>query len=105
MTPKKISEKLFAQNKCVEEAPSLRSLTVHELKKLVDNRFQKLPVGAKKPWVLAYNIHDIGGDDRLVIFPSLLLTQSQQVLEFTHTNVCSQMQSGSSILDLIHWKL
>ena len=70
-----------------------RPLTVHELKQLVDDRLQELPVcsvwrcswwwweGAarrrslpEKPWILAHNVHDIRGYDSLVVLSSLLLT-------------------------------
>lgn len=55
-------------------------LTVHEFKELVDHSFEELPVGSKKTWILANNIHDVGGYDGLVVLPSLLLTQAQQIL-------------------------
>lgn len=53
---------------------------MHELKEFVDHRFEKLPMGSEKAWILANNIHDVGGDDSLVVLSSLLLTQTQQVL-------------------------
>ena len=56
-------------------------LTVHELKELVDHRLQELPVGTQEAGVLAHDVHDVGGDDGLVVLPPLLLTQAQQVLE------------------------
>ncbi len=55
-------------------------LTVHELKQLVDDSLEELPVGPEESWVLAHDVHDVGGDDGLVIFPSFLFTQTQQVL-------------------------
>lgn len=59
------------------------SLTVHELKEFVDHRLEKLPMGSEKAWILANNIHDVGGYDSLVVLSSLLLTQTQQVLSKT----------------------
>lgn len=53
---------------------------MHELKEFVDHRFEKLPMGSEEAWILANNIHDVGGDDGLVVLSSLLLTQTQQVL-------------------------
>lgn len=54
---------------------------MHELKEFVDHCFEKLPMGSEEAWILANNIHDVGGDDGLVVLSSLLLTQTQQVLE------------------------
>lgn len=62
----------------------LSSLTVHELKEFVDHRFEKLPMCSEETWILADDIHDVGGDDGLVVLPSLLLTQTQQVLRCPH---------------------
>lgn len=62
-------------------------LTVHELEELVDDRLEELPVGTEEPWVLPDNVHDVGGDNGLVVFPSLLLTQPQQVLKCTRTQI------------------
>lgn len=56
---------------------------MHELKQFVDYSFQELPVGSKKAWILANNIHDVGGYDGLVVFSSLLLTQTQKILRET----------------------
>lgn len=38
-------------------------------------------MGSEEAWILANNIHDVGGDDGLVVLSSLLLTQTQQVLK------------------------
>mmetsp|Transcript_2402 Transcript_2402/g.6409 ORF Transcript_2402/g.6409 Transcript_2402/m.6409 type:complete len:300 (-) Transcript_2402:261-1160(-) len=57
---------------------------VHELKQFVHHRLQKLPMRAQKPRVLADNIHDVGGDHRLVVFPALHFAQLQQVLDDGH---------------------
>lgn len=56
---------------------------MHELKELVHNSFEELPVGSKKTRVLANNVHDVRGDDGLVVFSSLLLTETQQILKQT----------------------
>lgn len=56
------------------------SLTVHELKEFVDHRLEELPVGSEEAWILANDVHDVGGYDGLVVLSSLLLTQTQQVL-------------------------
>ena len=53
---------------------------VHELEQLVDDGLQEPPVGPEEPRVLADNVHDVGGDDGLVVLPLLLFTQPQQVL-------------------------
>ncbi len=55
-------------------------LTMHELKQLVDNRLEELPVGSQESRILAYYVHDVGGDDGLVVLSSFLLTQAKQVL-------------------------
>ena len=59
---------------------------MHELKELVDDRLEELPVGAQEAGVLAHDVHDVGGDDVLVVLAPLLLAQAQQVLEHTHTH-------------------
>jgi len=38
----------------------------------------------KKPWVLAHNVHDVGGNDCLVVLALLLFTQAQQILTSYH---------------------
>lgn len=53
---------------------------MHELKQLVDHSFQELPVGSEETWILADNVHDVGGYDGLVVLSSLLLAQTQQIL-------------------------
>ena len=55
-------------------------LTVHEFKQFIDDCLQEPPVGAKEAGVLPNDVHDVGGDDGLVVFASLLFAQSQQVL-------------------------
>lgn len=57
---------------------------MHELKKFVDDGFEELPVGSEKAWVLADDVHDVGGYDGLVVLSSLLLAQTQQILRHKH---------------------
>ena len=54
---------------------------MHELKKLVDNSLEELPVGPEEAGVLAHDVHDVGGYDGLVVLPPFLLTQPQQILQ------------------------
>lgn len=54
---------------------------VHELEQLVDYGLQELPVGFKETRVLANNIHDVGCDHSLVIFPAFEFGETQQVLD------------------------
>ena len=60
------------------------TLTVHKLEQLVDHRLEELPVGLEEPRVLAHDVHDVGGDDGLVVLALLLLAQPQQVLDDRH---------------------
>jgi hypothetical protein len=53
---------------------------MHEFKKFVDDSFEKFPVSLEETWILAYDIHDIAGDDGLVIFSSNHLCESEQFL-------------------------
>lgn len=90
-TPSWVSEEGSFQFRRIRQAELSRfrrggefsSLTVHELKEFVDHRFEKLPMCSEKTWILANNIHDVGGYDGLVVLSSLLLTQTQQVLRKT----------------------
>lgn len=54
---------------------------MHELEQLVRHGLQEFPVGFEEPWVLADDIHDVGGDDSLVVLAPLHLGQSQEVLD------------------------
>lgn len=60
---------------------------MHELKQLVDDSLEKLPVGSEEARVLSHNVHDIGRYDGLVVLPSLLLTQAKQVLSAKHAQL------------------
>ena len=54
---------------------------VHELEELVDDRLEELPVRAQEARVLADDVHDVGGDDGLVVLAALHLTQPEQILD------------------------
>lgn len=53
---------------------------VHEFKQFIDDRFEEFPVGAQKTGILSDDVHNVRRDHRLVILPSLLFAQPQQVL-------------------------
>ena len=53
---------------------------VHELEQFVHDCLQEAPMGAEEAWVLSHNVHDVGGDDGLVVFAFFLFTKPQQVL-------------------------
>ena len=52
---------------------------VHELEKFVHHCLQEAPMGPEKARILSNNVHDVGGDDGLVVLALLLLAQSQQI--------------------------
>ena len=52
---------------------------VHELEKFVHHCLQEAPMGPEKARILSHNVHDVGGDDGLVVLALLLLAQSQQI--------------------------
>ena len=56
---------------------------VHELEELVDDRLQKLPVRAQEARVLADDVHDVGGDDGLVVLAALHLAQPWQAVNMS----------------------
>lgn len=60
-------------------------LTVHELEQFIDDRLEELPVRSEEARILPHNVHNVGGDDGLVVFAAFLLTQTQQVLKHSHT--------------------
>lgn len=74
---------------------------MHELKELVDHSFEELPVGSEKAWILANDIHDVGGYDGLVVLSSLLLTQTQQILKQSGVYSSSQT-SAQNLVSIIH---
>ena len=65
-----------------------KSLTMHELKEFVDDGFEELPVCSEEARILADDVHDVGGDDGLVVLPSLLLAKTQEILKRRHSQ-CS----------------
>lgn len=73
---------------------------MHELKEFVDDSLKELPVGAQESWVLAHDVHDVGGDDGLVVLASFLLTQAQQILEHNHQD--THTHTHLSIYNEVH---
>mmetsp|Transcript_7823 Transcript_7823/g.13470 ORF Transcript_7823/g.13470 Transcript_7823/m.13470 type:complete len:443 (-) Transcript_7823:1690-3018(-) len=57
---------------------------VHELEQFVDHRLEELPVCAQKARVLADDVHNVGGNDSLVVLPPRELAQVQQVPDHRH---------------------
>jgi hypothetical protein len=53
---------------------------VHKFEELVDDRLEELPVGLEKARVLADNVHDVGGDDGLVVLAALHFGQAEELL-------------------------
>ena len=54
---------------------------VHELEKLIDDRLEELPVRFEEARVLADDVHDVRGDDGLVVLAALDLAQTEKVLD------------------------
>ena len=54
---------------------------VHEFEKLVDNCLEELPMRFEEAWVLTDDVHDVGCDHSLVVFTSLDLAETKQVLD------------------------
>ncbi len=52
---------------------------MHEFEQFVDDRLQEFPMGFQETRILANNIHDIGGDNSLVVLSALNLAKSQKV--------------------------
>ena len=50
---------------------------MHELKELVDDSFQELPVRLEESRVLTDDVHNVRGNDSFVIFSTFDLTESQ----------------------------
>lgn len=93
-------------SKCYVEVWRINSrfLTVHELKQLVDHSFEELPVGSEKTWILANDVHDVGGYDGLVVLPSLLLTQTQQILRQSRSLSINKHSTWATNVLKIVWK-
>lgn len=54
---------------------------VHELEQLVRHGLQELPVGFEEPWILPDDVHDVRGDDSLIVFTPLHLCQAKEILD------------------------
>lgn len=54
---------------------------VHELEKLVDDSLEELPVSFEESRVLSDNIHDIAGNDGLIVLSALHFGETQEVLD------------------------
>ena len=50
---------------------------MHEFKEFVHNSSKKSPVGPKETRILTHDIHDVGSNNRLIVFASLLLAKTQ----------------------------
>ena len=57
---------------------------VHELEEFVDNSFQELPVRLKESRVLTDDVHNVGGNDSLVILSTFDLTKPQKIFDNRH---------------------
>lgn len=57
---------------------------VHELKELVDNGFEELPMRLEESRVLTDNVHDVRSTNSLVVFALLHLGEAQQVFDDRH---------------------
>lgn len=55
---------------------SSRARTVHELEELVHDRLEELPVRLEEARILAHDVHDVRGDDGLIVLAALLLHQT-----------------------------
>mmetsp|Transcript_91 Transcript_91/g.299 ORF Transcript_91/g.299 Transcript_91/m.299 type:complete len:538 (-) Transcript_91:749-2362(-) len=69
------------QERVAGHVPDPRVQFVHELEELVHDGPEELPVRSEEPRVLADHVHDVRRDDGLVVFPTLVLTQVQEVLD------------------------
>lgn len=71
-----------------EEDAEMRGLSfvgfVHELKQLIDDCLEELPMRLEEARILANNVHDVAGHNRLVVFSSFHLRQSEQILNNGH---------------------
>ena len=54
---------------------------VHEFKEFVHHGFEELPMRFEESRVLADDIHNIRGDNRLVVLPSFDLAQAKKILD------------------------
>lgn len=54
---------------------------VHELKQFVNDRLQEFPMGLEEARVLPNDIHDVGGDNSLVILTTFYFTKTQEIFD------------------------
>ena len=54
---------------------------VHELKELVHDCLEELPVRLQESGILTDNIHDVGGDDGLIVFSALDLAKTKEIFD------------------------
>lgn len=77
---------------------------VHELKQLVDDSLQELPMGFEESRILTDNIHNIGSTDSLVVLASLHLSKTKEILDDSHKEalfsllVCVKVSQSVKIL-------
>lgn len=57
---------------------------VHKLKELIDDGHEEAPVCPQEARVLADDVHDVGGDDRLVVLAALHLDEVEEILDHAH---------------------
>mmetsp|Transcript_94703 Transcript_94703/g.187646 ORF Transcript_94703/g.187646 Transcript_94703/m.187646 type:complete len:219 (-) Transcript_94703:1408-2064(-) len=57
---------------------------VHKLEEFENHCSQEFPMCSQKPRVLANNIHDVACHDGLVLFATLHLAQTEQILDHRH---------------------
>lgn len=55
---------------------------VHELEKFIHHSLEKTPMGLEKTRILADDVHDVGGNDSLVILAALLFYESKQFPDY-----------------------
>jgi len=55
---------------------------VHEFEELIDDSLQELPMSLEEARVLADNVHDVTGDDSLVVLATLLFGQAEQIFDY-----------------------
>lgn len=77
---------------------------VHELKQLVDDSLQELPMGFEESRILTDNIHNVGSTDSLIVLASLHLSKTKEILDDSHKEalfsllVCVEVSQSVKIL-------
>jgi hypothetical protein len=54
---------------------------MHELKELIHDCLEELPVRFEEPGILANDIHDVGRNDSLVVLAPLDFTETKKILD------------------------